>query len=179
MNRNEAIKLGQKTYNGKPCVSCGKTEKYVSNWSCVECTTNSTKNRSPDVYKKYINSEKGSEWKKNYRKTKVYRDVQKKWVLSDYENNKEKYIGYSLKKYGLTIENYNALKNQQDNKCMICNTHENELNQRLAVDHCHTTGIVRGLLCGPCNTSLGLLKEDENIMKNMIEYIQRFKCELL
>lgn len=79
MNREEAKINGLKTYNGKSCKNCGTTEKFVSNWSCVSCTTNSTKNRSPKVYEKYIKSEKGQTWKKEYRRSEVYKEVQKRW----------------------------------------------------------------------------------------------------
>ena len=178
-NRDVAISNGLKTYIGKPCKSCGKEEKYVSNWACVNCATNSTKNRSPEIYKKYIKSDKGKEWKKEYSKTKPYRDTQNRWVTKDYEKNKEKYHGYNLKKYGMDRERYQTLLVEQKYCCAICNQHQDNLNQKLAVDHNHETGIVRALLCGPCNTSLGLLKEDRDIMKNMINYIERFQCALL
>jgi hypothetical protein len=72
-----------------------------------------------------------------------------------------------LRKFGLTTEEFSAMIEGQNNKCKICDC---ELEQP-QVDHNHTTGKVRGLLCKPCNMSLGLLKEDPKVLYNMISYI--------
>lgn len=61
----------------------------------------------------------------------------------------------------------------QGNKCKICETHESEFDKRLAVDHCHKTGKVRGLLCSSCNTSLGKFKDDPEILRRAINYLER------
>ena len=67
----------------------------------------------------------------------------------------------------------------QNYTCAICKQAERSIDHRtkkvraMAVDHCHDTGKVRGLLCSDCNTALGLLKENENTMKNMISYVQK------
>lgn len=82
MNRKEAKELGEKHYDGKPCKKCGTTKKFTSNWTCVQCTTEKTLNRDPEVYKKYIKSEKGQEWLKEYRHSKTYREVQNRWTRS-------------------------------------------------------------------------------------------------
>jgi hypothetical protein len=72
-----------------------------------------------------------------------------------------------LRKFGLTTEEFSAMIEQQNNKCKIC---ECDMSSP-QVDHNHTTGKVRALLCRSCNTSLGLLKEDSKILYNMISYI--------
>ena len=75
---------------------------------------------------------------------------------------------YRLKtRYGLTTEEFSAMVLGQDNKCKICG---DEMSPP-QVDHNHSTGEVRSLLCLPCNTSLGLLREDPQILRNMISYI--------
>ena len=60
--------------------------------------------------------------------------------------------------------------------CDICNEHHTTIKDRtgksLAVDHCHTTGEVRGLLCFGCNTALGRFKDDPTLLKNAIKYLQ-------
>ena len=178
VERQKAIELGLKTYEGRPCIRCGTTLKYVSQSSCVSCTTQSTKQRDPEIFDRYIKSDKGQTWLKEFRKSKTYNKTQKKWQVKDYAENPEKYHGYSIKRnYGITQEEYKELLEEQQYKCTICGTHQSELSRRLAVDHCHETGKVRGLLCRPCNVSLGLLKENEQIMTNMIEYVRQFKCE--
>jgi hypothetical protein len=55
--------------------------------------------------------------------------------------------------------------------CQVCGVAEEELNKRLAVDHCHTTGKVRGLLCGKCNTALGQLDDDLDKISALYSYL--------
>jgi hypothetical protein len=75
---------------------------------------------------------------------------------------------YKLKTYyGLTTTEFSAMVLQQNNQCKIC---EEQLDNP-QIDHCHTTGKIRGILCRPCNMSLGLLKENTNTLRNMIFYI--------
>lgn len=57
------------------------------------------------------------------------------------------------KKYGMTEADYDALLNQQNGQCGICRKTPDK--RRLAVDHCHATNRVRGLLCDWCNRNLG------------------------
>lgn len=77
--------------------------------------------------------------------------------------------------FGITLEKYEKFQKEQQNRCAICNQEETATNQygikNLAVDHNHSTGRVRGLLCAKCNMALGLLNEDISIMSKMITYI--------
>lgn len=78
--------------------------------------------------------------------------------------------------YGLSIENYNLLISQQRGLCAICKKHPKDTQRgTLYVDHNHKTGKVRGLLCGACNSSLGLLKENIETLESMIKYIKGFE----
>ena len=87
----------------------------------------------------------------------------KKW----YKENPEKVRNYWLKRYGITLEDYNNLSEAQDHLCAICLSKKSPLH----VDHCHTTGKVRGLLCFSCNTLLGVAKDSPNILKSAITYL--------
>lgn len=73
-------------------------------------------------------------------------------------------------KYGLTEETYKNMFVIQENKCAICGTSFNE--KKPVVDHNHETKKVRGLLCGHCNTLLGMAHDDINILKNAIIYLE-------
>lgn len=75
-------------------------------------------------------------------------------------------------KLGLSQENFNLMFEKQEGKCFICETHQFNLKRSLHVDHCHTTGKIRSLLCHYCNTALGLVKENTLILKRMIQYIE-------
>lgn len=79
-----------------------------------------------------------------------------------------------LKKYGLTLEQYNQMLESQNHCCAICSKHESEQKNSLAVDHNHTTGVVRALLCDACNTAIGLLKEDPEVIARVVAYILRY-----
>lgn len=67
---------------------------------------------------------------------------------------------------------------KQHNKCAICGNKETKkLHGKvvsLAVDHCHKTGKVRGLLCQNCNHGIGMLKDDPKLLKNAIIYLSKF-----
>ena len=69
------------------------------------------------------------------------------------------------KKYGITFDEEIELKK---NGCNICGG-----NVRLAIDHCHDTGKIRGVLCMNCNIALGLVKDDINTLKSLIEYLEK------
>lgn len=69
--------------------------------------------------------------------------------------------------YGLTKEEYKALQTKQQGQCAICFQEK-----PLQIDHCHETGKVRGLLCGPCNRGIGLFEENISSLRNAIEYLQ-------
>lgn len=74
----------------------------------------------------------------------------------------------NLKKFGLTLEEYEAIHRSQNDVCAICE--REETNKRLAVDHCHTKGNVRGLLCMGCNTAIGKLNTPE-LLNKAIKYL--------
>jgi len=72
---------------------------------------------------------------------------------------------------------------QQKGKCLICSQEETQRNchtnriQALAVDHCHTTGNVRGLLCRNCNLMIGNAKDSEKILRAGAKYIKKSKLQ--
>jgi hypothetical protein len=61
---------------------------------------------------------------------------------------------------------------KQDGRCKICNIVQEELIKALAVDHCHTTGKVRGLLCRECNLMLGNANDNIENLKAAIAYLE-------
>lgn len=75
--------------------------------------------------------------------------------------------------YNMTIAEYEALLLKNNGCCWICNVPEHELRRRLAVDHCHKTGQIRGLLCDRCNKGLGLLGDSLQSIEYVLQYLKR------
>lgn len=76
-----------------------------------------------------------------------------------------------MRKYGITLEEYELLYEEQNGKCFIC-SHWYAV---LHIDHCHSTGIVRKLLCNGCNTGLGLFRESIPNLRGAINYLELFQ----
>ena len=99
---------------------------------------------------------------------------QKEWRLKNKEKIKETDRKWCfMNKYGITIEQYNEIYNKQEGKCAVCGQHQDSLKQKLAVDHDHKTGKVRGLLCNKCNRNLGSFNDDIIILARAIEYLKK------
>ena len=71
--------------------------------------------------------------------------------------------------YGITVDDVEALIAEQGGNCKTC---ERPFVGRPHVDHCHTSGKVRGLLCGPCNRALGLIRDEVSTLSRMIDYLR-------
>lgn len=75
-----------------------------------------------------------------------------------------------LKEYGLKPEEHEGLFQGQGRACALCRT-PYEQRSAMHVDHCHTTGKVRGLLCSKCNQALGLLNDNTTLLRKAMEYL--------
>jgi hypothetical protein len=92
-----------------------------------------------------------------------------------YIKNKEERRKYKyLNRYGLTMEQYNEMFNNQNGCCAICGIHQSELKRKLFVDHCHESGEVRKLLCNHCNLMLGNANDNKDILFNAIQYLEEY-----
>ena len=83
---------------------------------------------------------------------------------------------YLLRNYNITKKEFDILFKKQKGLCAICFTEGFKMSPKqklkLVVDHCHTTGKVRGLLCHNCNRALGLLKDNKNYFNNCLLYLE-------
>ncbi len=75
---------------------------------------------------------------------------------------------HALKRYGMTPEEYSSLLEVQKGGCAVCGK---KCTRRLAVDHDHETGRVRGLLCMPCNTAIGSLRDSPALVAKAVVYL--------
>jgi hypothetical protein len=80
-----------------------------------------------------------------------------------------------MRKYGITVEQYDEMLALQGDRCAICRIssaeHVKTRQQILAVDHDHKTGKVRGLLCTQCNTALGLFRDNSAFLIGAIYHL--------
>lgn len=78
-----------------------------------------------------------------------------------------------FRRYGLTPQSYDEMLESQEGKCAICGCFpkEDSLKRTFHIDHCHSTGRVRGLLCRDCNTMLGFAKDNIETLRGAMEYL--------
>jgi len=77
----------------------------------------------------------------------------------------------ALKRYGLSVEQYDDILASQGGCCAICKATENKNGRSLFVDHCHDTGRVRGILCYKCNTGLGSFADSPDLIQKALSYL--------
>jgi hypothetical protein len=118
----------------------------------------------------------------NIRCKKCSSEKAMKWV----DENPDKALdGHLRRKFGITLEQYNTLLAEQGGVCAICGEepriystpggrrrHGRQVRPRLVVDHDHVTGKVRGLLCHPCNSGIGNLKDDVATVRAALKYLE-------
>ncbi len=108
------------------------------------------------------------EHRKLYKKTPQGRKKENEYRRRKYARGG--FDRHLWQRYKITKQDYEAILMSQKGKCDIC---RKESTEKLHVDHCHKTFIVRGLLCGNCNRAIGLLKDDVVVLKNAIEYLTK------
>jgi hypothetical protein len=109
-------------------------------------------------YCKTCSSKKSSANKRKWRRTAAGRAAYKR---------------YWLGRYGLSVEQYNAMLAAQGGRCETCpNAFDDTRSGRACVDHHHATGKVRALLCGSCNAALGMAKENPVILRALARYLE-------
>ena len=157
----------------KTCPACNQTlcldsfgtdrnRKDQKNVYCKACVMVSWHRRKHKMPKKKYNPE----YSRNYRNN--LNEEQK------LKSSAQKRASFLRTRYGITPEQYDSMFASQDGKCAIC---ERSIERKLMVDHNHINGIVRGLLCGPCNRFLGFIKADETarLAQNLLNYVKRDK----
>lgn len=151
-----------------------KKEKDGLQYSCIDCSKKYHAQR-------YVNQkEKIRGQIEEYRsknKEKIER-AQLAWKAKNPEKVKQYQRVTNLKKFGLSKEAYDLMVKQQNGLCAICKSPETFIHPqtkqlaRLAVDHCHTTGKTRKLLCKNCNTGLGVFKDSQSILMSAAQYLK-------
>lgn len=155
------------------CKKCNKSEEFYKGKGyrsgfrpiCVKCQ--SQQRRIRYMKNQEENKKKQREWNAQYP-NKV-KEKSKKWN----DNNKLMNRSSELKRnFGMTLQDYDLMFEQQRGRCKICNRHQSIFARKLFVDHCHKTGKVRGLLCSTCNSGIGHLQDNIKILQSAIEYLK-------
>ena len=100
-------------------------------------------------------------WAVQGKRTSEYRERQRAYSKSYMRRAR-------LEKYGLTVEQFEEMVVAQNGCCAICGTADE---RGLVVDHDHTDGRVRGLLCHACNVAIGFMKDDPERLLRAVQYL--------
>lgn len=132
---------------------------------------------SPEEVKQRRRAYKRAWVQKNWPRLKAqYAERRKEWG----GRNREHVLRYrtirSLQKlYGITIEEYEARLAAQKGVCAICKRPPSAFKKRFSVDHNHSTGKIRALLCSPCNTGIGLFQDNPALCVKAARYLRKYQ----
>lgn len=147
METTNVVKVLKKTETHKKCPVC-KEVKLFSHY-------HGDKLRRHGVYPRC-------------KQCRTAKNKEKYW--EDPKRSKNKNL---LRRYGITLQQYEEMHSRQQGRCALCNRHETEVGKRrLAVDHCHRTNKIRALLCGECNMGLGKFHDSQETLKKAINYLK-------
>lgn len=147
-----------------------KRGKYGVNHICNECRKIERKDEKIKKPESYI---KGLEKRKKTNKIKN-EEIKNDPIAAKQKKNRAT-NWFLIRKYNITLKQYEDLLKSQNYKCAICHCENNNKDKKcFDVDHCHETGKVRGLLCNSCNQGIGYINKSEHL-KSAAEYV--FKHE--
>ena len=116
------------------------------------------------------NKEKLNSYSKEYQEINKDRISTQRKLYTATHRRELKHIRL-IRSYGISIEEYDRMFQRQKGKCAICKAEQG--NKILCIDHDHSTGKVRQLLCSECNLVLGKVKDSIPTLKQMITYIRK------
>lgn len=162
---NKQGRLGIET-TCKNCKQYMKDKRDKESGSLRKCRTCGTCAKNAEELELFVKS-KDSKFGR-------YNLCKKCHTESDTNRNSNNSLDKRCRKFGITADEYNNFISIQNNSCAICNKHKDEFSGRgnnFHIDHCHTSGKVRGLLCSNCNTGLGQFKDNIKSLENAIQYL--------
>jgi len=125
---------------------------------------------------KLENRERANAWGRadRLKNPEKYRENEKKYKKRNWAKLS---VNESLRKLGLTNEQFILMNEKQNKKCAICKNEETRIGRggeiaRLAIDHCHKSGKIRALLCHYCNIALGSFKDNIELLQSAIRYLK-------
>lgn len=101
---------------------------------------------------------------------------QREWRAKDPERHANIKTKWDLGRYGIDVATYDRMLREQNGACAICGNASpggKGVHRKFAIDHCHSTGVVRGLLCNLCNPALGLFSDSPEKLRAAIKYLEK------
>ena len=160
----------------KRCVKCGESRP------ASEFQVQRVSPRGVTYYKARCNG-CVAESRRRLRATSIEHRARKNaqalaWRKANPEKYQRSVVDATLRyKYGIGFDDYERLLAAQGGGCAICGNKRSHSKGggRFHVDHCHATGVVRGLLCQGCNTTLGQMRDSPELLKRAAEYLELHK----
>lgn len=149
----------------KYCLQCGET-KVCSAFYKHTSTKDKLTKRCKACYSK--DNKKRRELPENKERQRL---AQEKW-RRDPKNKRSTVSSRYKAKYGITLEGYEEMLDKQNKKCYICGNETYANGKPLYVDHCHSSGKVRKLLCQPCNSGLGMFRDNPELLIKAADYVK-------
>ncbi len=134
----------------KTCTKCNKTKPVSEFHKC---------SRNPDGLR--------------YRCKKCVNKIDREYYASTIKRRFSRFAIWIKKNHGVTGEEYKEMLSRQGGVCAICGKVNITKSKRLAIDHCHKTGKIRGLLCGRCNMGIGQFDDKASLLIAAAEYIRK------
>lgn len=153
------------------CKTCVKSKIYIPAKTCIidnkKACSKCSEVKDISCFDKRINRKSGIQ--------SMCRKCRSSYPKKSYPERIRNYD--LLKSYGISIKDFEILLSGQNNCCGICGINQDDLKsvrkKYLCVDHCHTTGKIRGLLCDNCNRGVGLLGDTEENLLNALNYLRK------
>lgn len=139
-------------------------------WRCKTCNNAERRRR----YARMTPEEKKEKQRKSTEWRHANPEREKARAKRQYWANKDKLRAQNrFRSIGVTREQYDAAFEAQSGCCAICGKHQSEQKRALPADHCHATGVFRGLLCDNCNHGLGKFKDRPDLLLAAVAYLNR------
>lgn len=158
------------------------SEEWLNFWTFVEDV-----GEQPEDAKKLFKLNKDELYgKNNFRWSKPFTgDTKNEYYRNYWKTSKVYRNSKYLRNYGITLEEFEKILEDQDHKCAICKREEtflmpgsNEEIRNFSIDHDHVTLKVRGALCGSCNPALGGFKDNIEILESAIIYLKKHNSKM-
>lgn len=134
---------------------------------CAKCKESKDESEFPDSQYTKQNGERS---KHSYCSDCIRKDALDYYYGNGSKRSRES--AWSRQGIRFTVEEYDAMLAAQGGGCAICEIKVDRNGRRLAVDHCHDTGVVRGILCMNCNATLGRMNDDPALLRKAAEYLE-------